>query len=179
MTKLFTKTTGGIYCSNRVTLTGDVQIGTQSSLWFDVVIRGDVAPITIGKRVNVQDGVIIHCDTDVPNIIEDDVSIGHRALVHGKFVGRGTLIGMGAIIMGDTVIGEECLIGAGSVLSPGTIVPPRSVVLGVPGKIVRSVSEKESTYLSWLTTRYIELAEQYLRGEIRNHLPPMASDAII
>jgi carbonic anhydrase/acetyltransferase-like protein (isoleucine patch superfamily) len=157
------------YRSNRVTLTGDVQIGEQSSLWFDVVIRGDVAPIQIGRRVNVQDGVIIHCDTDVPNIIEDDVSIGHRALVHGKHVGRGSLIGMGAILLGETVVGEECLIGAGAVLSPGTIVPPRSVVVGVPGKVVRSVGEKEISYMKWLTTRYIDLAEQYVRGEVKEH----------
>ncbi len=169
MTPLFTKTAANYFRSNRVTLTGDVQIGEGASLWFDVVIRGDVAPITIGKRVNVQDGVIIHCDTNVPNVIEDDVSIGHRALVHGKFVGRGTLIGMGAIVLGETVIGEQCLIGAGAVLSPGTIVPPRSVVIGVPGKVVRSVGEKELTYMAWLTTRYVDLAEQYVRGEIQEH----------
>ena len=166
---VITKTAGNVYISNRVTLTGDVTLGEQTSLWFDVVIRGDVAPITLGRRVNVQDGVVIHCDTGVPNIIEDDVSIGHRAIVHGKHVGRGSLIGMGAILLGHTVVGEECLIGAGAVLSPGTIVPPRSVVMGVPGKVVRSVSEKELEYLRWVPTRYIDLAEQYLRGEIREH----------
>jgi len=163
---LLLKTSGGFYRSRDAVLTGDIRIGCDSSVWFGAIIRGDVAPITIGQRVNVQDGVIIHCDTDVPNVIEDDVSIGHRAVVHGKFVGRGSLIGMGAIVLGETVIGQQCLIAAGAVVSPGTIVPNRSVVMGVPGKIVRPVREKELEYMNWLPTRYIELAERYIRGEI-------------
>ncbi len=169
MNELFTKidghfraegTTGG------VTVTGDVRIGADASLWFGVIIRGDVAPIVIGDRVNVQDGTIIHCDTDVPNVIDAEVSIGHRAIVHGKHIGRGTLIGMGAIVMGQTDIGEECIIGAGAVLTPGTIVPSRSVVMGVPGKVVRSVTVKDLEYMRWLTRRYIELARKYVSGEI-------------
>src|SRR5215218_2367045 len=96
---LFTKTAGGYFVAHNATLTGDVAIGEGASFWFNAVVRGDVAPVTIGKRVNVQDGVVIHCDTDVPNVIEDDVSIGHGAIVHGMFVGRGSLIGMGARLL--------------------------------------------------------------------------------
>src|SRR5688572_11193186 len=103
--QLLARTPSGYFVANNATLTGELSIGALSSFWFNVVVRGDVAPITIGQRVNVQDGSIIHCDTDIPNVIEDDVSIGHRAIVHGKFVGRGTLIGMGAIVLSESTIG--------------------------------------------------------------------------
>src|SRR4051795_13534191 len=116
---LFTRTPAGYYLAHNATVTGDVTIGEDSSLWFNAVVRGDVAPVTIGRRVNVQDGAIIHCDTDVPNVIEDDVSIGHGAVCHGEFVGRGSLIGMRATLLGRTRIGRECLIAAGTVVPPG------------------------------------------------------------
>jgi carbonic anhydrase/acetyltransferase-like protein (isoleucine patch superfamily) len=160
------KSPGGFYVAHNATITGDVTICPQSSFWFNVVVRGDVAPVTIGASVNVQDAVVIHCDTDVPNVIEDDVSIGHGAIVHGKFVGRGSLIGMGAILLGETHVGKECLIGAGAVLPPGMVVPERTVVMGVPGKIVRQVTEKDLEYMRWLPQHYVELAERHLRGEV-------------
>ena len=161
---LFTRTPAGYFVAHNATIVADVTIGEKSSFWFHTVVRGDVAPVTIGRRVNVQDGAIVHCDTDMPNVIEDDVSIGHRAIVHGQFVGRGTLIGMGAIVLSRTRIGSECLIGAGAVLPPDMQVPDRSVVMGVPGKIVRAVSEEEIRYMRWVGERYIELAEKYVRG---------------
>jgi carbonic anhydrase/acetyltransferase-like protein (isoleucine patch superfamily) len=152
----------GFFISPNCTIVGDVTIGQNTSVWFNAVIRGDVAPVKIGKRVNIQDLALIHCDTDVPNIIEDDVSIGHNAVVHGAFVGAGTLIGMHATLLGRTKIGKECLIAAGAVLPPGMEVPDRSVVMGVPGRIVRSVSEEDLKYLRWLPGRYVELAERYV-----------------
>jgi carbonic anhydrase/acetyltransferase-like protein (isoleucine patch superfamily) len=136
-----------------------------SSFWFNAVVRGDVAPITIGRRVNVQDGAVIHCDSGVPNIIEDDVTIGHRAIVHGAHVGQGSLVGMGAILLSQTRIGRECLIGAGAVVPPGLVVPDRTVVIGVPGKIARPLRDKELNYLRWLTGHYVALAERYASGE--------------
>jgi carbonic anhydrase/acetyltransferase-like protein (isoleucine patch superfamily) len=114
----------------------------------------------------VQDCAVIHCDTDVPNEIEDDVTIGHSAIVHGMFVGRGSLIGMGAKLLGRTKIGRECLVAAGAVVPPGLEVPDRMVVMGVPGKIVRPVKEEELKYMRWLTPHYVEVAEKYIRGEI-------------
>ena len=96
---LFREFPDGSYRSHNCTVVGDVKIGRQSSVWFNTVIRGDVAPITIGQRVNAQDQAVIHCDTGVPNIIEDDVVIGHSAVVHGQFVGRGSLIGMAATLL--------------------------------------------------------------------------------
>src|SRR3954470_8233942 len=116
--ELFRRTSTGIFIAHNATLTGDLTIGANASFWFNAVIRGDVAPITIGQRVNVQDQAVIHCDTGVPNIIEDDVVIGHSAVVHGKFVGRGSLIGMAATLLSRTVVGKECLIAAGAVVVP-------------------------------------------------------------
>ena len=155
----------GSFHSYNCTVVGDVRVGEKSSFWFNTVVRGDVAQITIGRRVNVQDCAVVHCDTDVPNVIEDDVVIGHSAIVHGKSVGRGSLIGMGATLLSRTVVGKECLIAAGAVVSPDTIVPDRSLVMGVPAKIVRPVKEEELKYMRWLTEHYIELAEKYVRGE--------------
>ena len=162
---LFTRTAGGYFVAHNATIVGDVTIGEAASFWFNAVVRGDVAPVTIGRRVNVQDGVVVHCDTDVPNVIEDDVTIGHGAIVHGAFVGRGTLIGMGSTLLGRTRIGRECLVAAGAVVPPGLEVPDRMLVMGVPGKVVRPVQERDLEYMRWLSGHYVELAEQYVRGE--------------
>ncbi|CAN5393991.1 gamma carbonic anhydrase family protein [soil metagenome] len=170
MPNLFIRSPQGYFVAHNATLTGDLSIAAESSFWFNVVVRGDVAPISIGRRVNVQDSSIIHCDTGIPHIIEDDVSIGHGAIVHGKFVGRGTLIGMGAIVLSESVIGEECLIAAGAVVSPNVTIPARSVVMGVPGRVVRPVNQKDLDYFKITNARYIELAKSYLSGNdtIRN-----------
>jgi carbonic anhydrase/acetyltransferase-like protein (isoleucine patch superfamily) len=164
--KLFTRAPGGYAVAHNATITGDITIGELTSFWFCSVARGDVAPISIGKRVNVQDSAVIHADTDVPNTIEDDVTIGHSAIVHGAFVGAASLIGMGAILLSRTKVGRNCIIAAGAVLAPDTEIPDRMLVMGVPGKIVRPVSEKEIEYQKWLTQHYIDQAERYLRGEV-------------
>src|SRR5215510_8393005 len=111
------------FVAYNATVTGDVRLGAESSLWFGAIVRGDVAPVTMGERVNVQDGAVVHCDTGFANVIEDDVTIGHRAVIHGERVGRGTLVGMGAVLLGHTDVGEECLIAGGAVVPPGLKVP--------------------------------------------------------
>ena len=163
---LFIRTPGNCFVAHNATIVGDVTAGERASFWFSSIVRGDVAPVRIGKRVNVQDCAVIHCDTDVPNEIEDDVTIGHSAIVHGMFVGRGTLVGMGAKLLGRTKIGRECLIAAGAVVPPGLEVPDRMVVMGVPGKIVRPVNDEELKYMRWLAPHYVEVAEKYINGEI-------------
>lgn len=162
---LFHKTSGGFYVAHNATVVGDVSVGEQTSFWFNAVVRGDVAPVRIGRRVNVQDGAIIHCDSGVANEIGDDVTIGHAAVVHGMSVGNGTLIGMSATVLGRSRIGGECLIAAGAVVPPGLEVPDRMLVMGVPGRIVRPVSEEELKYMRWLRGHYIQLAESYLKGD--------------
>ncbi len=161
----FTRTSSGYYRPKNCTIVGDCLIGEATSVWFGAVIRGDVAPVRIGRRVSVQDNVVIHCDTGIPNTIEDDVVIGHAAVVHGKHVGFGSLIGMSATLLSRTVVGRECLIGAGAVLPPGLVVPDRSLVVGVPGKIVRQVTDEELKYMRWLTSTYLDLARRYESGE--------------
>src|SRR3954470_13469456 len=106
---LFTLTAGRYYKARSATITGDVTIAELASFWFNAVVRGDVAPVTIGRRANVQDCAVVHCNTDFPNIIEDAVVISHGAIVHGTFVGRGSLIGMGSTLLSRTRIGRECL----------------------------------------------------------------------
>jgi carbonic anhydrase/acetyltransferase-like protein (isoleucine patch superfamily) len=165
--KLFSKTTRNIYLSYNATLTGELEIGEFSSFWFGAVVRGDVAPIKIGQRVNVQDNAVVHCDSGVPNTIEDDVTVGHGAIVHGEHVGRGSLVGMKAVLLSGTKVGVECLIAAGAVVPPGLIVPDRMVVMGVPGKIVRPVKEEELKYMRFLTSHYVDLAEKHVREQIR------------
>src|ERR1700760_1547326 len=155
------------YVAGNSTIMGEVCIGDCASFWFNAVVRGDVAPITIGARVNVQDGAVIHCDSGKPNVIEDDVTIGHRAVVHGLRVGRGSLVGIGAILLGRTKVGSECLIAAGAVVPPGLEVPDRMVVMGVPGKIVRPVKDEELKYRRWLTPHYVELAQKHVDGKVR------------
>ena len=140
---------------------GDVVIGEDCSFWFQTVVRGDVAPIRIGRRVNIQEHCVLHCDTDKPLEIEDEVTIGHGAVVHGVRIGRGSLIGMKAVILGGCEVGEECIIGAGAVLSPGTKVPDRQVVMGVPGKVVRAVREEELRWIRENMAHYVELAREH------------------
>jgi carbonic anhydrase/acetyltransferase-like protein (isoleucine patch superfamily) len=161
-----TRTRGGFTLAHNATLTGDLTIGADTSFWFNAVVRGDVAPIRIGQRVNVQDCAVIHCDSGVPNEIADDVTIGHGAIVHGMYVGQGSLIGMGAKVLGRTRIGRECLVAAGAVVPPGLEVPDRMLVIGVPAKIARPVKEEELKYMRWLSAHYVELAAKYVAGEI-------------
>jgi carbonic anhydrase/acetyltransferase-like protein (isoleucine patch superfamily) len=157
----FRKTAAGVYVAHSAVATGDVTFGAGTSLWFGAVVRGDVAPVRIGARVNIQDNAVIHCDSGVENQIADDVTIGHSAVVHGAVVGRGSLIGMSATVLGQTRIGVECLVAAGAVVSPGTVVPDGHLIMGVPGKVVRPVTDKERAYMKWLTAHYVELAEKY------------------
>jgi carbonic anhydrase/acetyltransferase-like protein (isoleucine patch superfamily) len=161
----FSQTPGGAFLAYNATVAGDVRLGSNSSVWFAAVVRGDVARVTIGERVNIQDGAVVHCDTGYANTIEDDATIGHRAVVHGERVGRGTLVGMGAVLLGHTDVGEECLIAAGAVVTPGMKIPDRSLVLGVPAQIVRPVNDKELEYLRWLSRRYVDLVGKYQAGE--------------
>lgn len=161
---LITRHVDGSYRAGNATIIGDVAIGEGASFWFGAVVRGDVAPVSIGRRTNVQDNAVVHCDSGVPNIIEDDVVIGHGAIVHGMFVGQGSLIGMGATVLGKSKIGRGCLVAAGCVVPPGLEVPDGMCVMGVPGKIVRPVKPGEVEYRQWLTEHYVALAEKYVRG---------------
>lgn len=141
---------------------GDVTLGENCGIWFNAVIRGDVAPISLGKNVNVQEGAVLHCDYGVPLTIEADVTIGHGAVVHCRSVGSGTLIGMKAVVLSGAVIGRNCIVAAGSVVSPGTLVPDGQVVMGVPGKVVRAVRPAELADMQANNRHYVELASHHV-----------------
>lgn len=152
----------GVYLADTARVLGEVALGPQVSVWYGAVIRGDVAPVSIGAGSNIQDNAVVHCDTDQPNVIGAKVVVGHGAIVHGRAVGDGSLIGMGATVLGGTVIGSRCLIAAGAVVPPNMIVPDEHVVMGVPGKVVRPLNNKERAYLDWLAPHYVELAELHV-----------------
>lgn len=149
------------YIADTARVVGDVQLGEDCSVWYSSVIRGDVAKVTLGDGVNVQDGSVLHCDFGHPLNIERNVTIGHGAIVHCVAVGEGTLIGMGARLLGGVKVGKRCLIAAGAVVSPNVEIPDDSVVMGVPGRIVRETNEKEKEYLAWLAPHYVKLAKMH------------------
>ena len=151
----------GAYLMDTARVFGDVKLGRDTNLWCGAAVRGDVAAVTIGERCNLQDGVVVHCDDDVPIVIGDDVSMGHGAIVHCVSVGSGTLVGIGARILAGCEIGAGCLIAAGAVVPPRTIVPDGMVVLGLPGRIARPVSAIEAEYLKMIPPRYVGLARRH------------------
>lgn len=157
---------GDIFLAPTAVLSGDVTVGRGVSLWYGAVVRGDVAPIRLGENVNVQDCAVVHCDYGVPNEIEAGVVIGHAAVVHGRRVGADTLVGIGAKLLSESVIGPECVIAAGAVVPPGMVVPPRSVVMGLPGKVVRPVTDDELAKTRMIAERYREMARRYAAGDV-------------
>ncbi len=122
---------------------GDVQIEKQANIWPGVVLRGDVSAIKVGELTNIQDNSVLHGDYDAPVILGKRVTVGHGAIVHGCTVGDGCLIGMGAIILTGAVIGEGCIIGAGALVGEGKVIPPNSVVVGIPGKVIKEVTPEK------------------------------------
>ncbi len=156
----------GVYLADDVMVTGDVALAPGVNVWFGSVIRGDIARITLGENVNLQDLCIVHTEFGVPLEIESGVVTGHGAILHNRRIGADTLIGMGAKLLSGSEIGAESLIAAGAVVTEGKIIPPRSVVMGIPGKVVRSVSDAEVAYTRMLNARYQRIARQYAAGEI-------------
>jgi carbonic anhydrase/acetyltransferase-like protein (isoleucine patch superfamily) len=135
---------------------GSVKIATGVSIWYGAVIRGDVERIEIGECTNIQDGAILHGDPGFPTILEDHVTVGHRAVVHSAYIERGSLIGIGAVVLDGVRVGSGSIIGAGAVVTKD--VPPLSLVVGVPGKVLRQIPEAEAAELIEHAERYKKLA---------------------
>lgn len=136
---------------------GAVTMGPDSSVWYGASVRGDGDPITIGARSNLQDGVVVHTDVGRPTVIGADVSVGHKAILHGCTVGNGCLIGMGAVVMNGAVIGAGSLVAAGALVTEGTEVPPHSVVMGSPAKVVRELDDAMVAKLARNSEVYVGL----------------------
>jgi carbonic anhydrase/acetyltransferase-like protein (isoleucine patch superfamily) len=140
---------------------GDVHLGAHASVWFGAVVRGDTEMIRIGARTNLQDGTIVHADPGCPCLVGDDVTVGHRVLLHGCRVGSGSLIGMSSTLMNGAVIGERCLIGAGTLITEGKQIPPGSLVMGSPGKVIRALTAAEQERMGEGVVHYVDAARAY------------------
>ena len=152
------------YVAPGVVVAGDVVLSAGVNLWYGCVLRGDLARITLGPRVNVQDGCILHTDRDQPMDVEEGVVVGHRAVLHGRLIGRDSLIGIGALLLTGCEIGPECVVAAGALVTEKRRIPPRSVVMGVPGRVVREVTDEELRRTQDICTHYLELAQRYVHG---------------
>ena len=148
---------------------GDVRIGEESSIWFNAVVRGDVYYIRLGNRTNIQDNSVIHVqDGSHATIIEDEVTVGHNVTLHGCYVERGSLIGIGSIILDDVRIGSHSIVAAGALVSPGTVVPPRSLVMGFPAKVKRTLTDEEVAGLDVFWKNYVRYTRMYKEEMMRN-----------
>ncbi len=148
-----------------VCLIGDVTLDRGVNVFPGVVIRADLAPVSVGARTNIQDGAVIHVAHDLPCRVGAGVTVGHKALLHGCVVEDGCLIGMGSIVLDGAVVGRESIIGAGAVVSPGTVIPPRSLVVGIPGKVKRQVSDLELEMLKGSSELYVGLAMELAKSQ--------------
>ena len=141
---------------------GDVHLGEEASIWFNAVVRGDIHYIRIGDRSNIQDNSVIHVrHHSHPTILEDQVTVGHSVTLHGCYIERGALIGIGSVVLDDVRIGAYSIVAAGSVVSPGTVIPPRSLVMGIPAKIKRTLTDDEVTGLDVFWQNYVEYTKMY------------------
>ena len=152
----------GAFIASGATVTGEVTLGAQAGIWFGCVLRGDDARLTIGPRTNIQDGTIVHADPGVPNSIGADTTVGHRCILHGKSVGDRCMIGMGAVLLGGSVVEDEALVAAGAVVRENFTVPRRTLVAGVPAKIIRELTEEEVLDIASRAAPYVEKAALYL-----------------
>lgn len=151
-----------VFIEDSAQVIGDVELGENSSVWFNAVVRGDVHYIRIGSRTNVQDNCTLHVTKDTyPLIIGDDVTIGHNVVLHGCTVKDRCLIGMGAIVLDNAVIGEDSMVGAGALVTEGMQVPPGSLVLGIPAKVVRELKPEEKARILKSAQNYIEYSSNY------------------
>jgi len=155
---------GDYFVAPNAAVIGSVLMKRNASVWFNVTVRGDNDLITLGENVNVQDGSVIHTDGGVQVTLERNVSVGHLVMLHGCTIGENSLVGIGAIVLNRAVVGKNCLIGAGALVPEGKTIPDGSLVLGVPGKVVRSLTPDEIATNTWIAEHYVERAQMYRKG---------------
>lgn len=151
-----------VFIADNARLIGDVKVGKDSSIWYNVTIRGDVMPIRIGQESNIQDGSVLHGTYGKYGCtVHDRVTIGHLVTLHGCEIGKGSLIGMGSIVMDGVKIGEHCLVGAGSLVTEGSVFPPRSLIMGRPAKVKRELTQEEVELLEKSADNYLHYKTWY------------------
>lgn len=153
-----------VYIAPTAFVCGEVSFGDQCTVMPQAVIRGDVAPIEIGSRVNIQDGAILHCNVGDRLTVGDDVGIGHGAVVHCSRVGSHTLIGIRSVLLDKCTVGRDCIIAAGTLLPPGTAIPDETVVMGHPGRVIRATTDRDRAYISHVVESYLALGREHDAG---------------
>jgi len=149
------------FVADNATVIGDVTIGKNVSIWYNAVLRGDVASITIGDNTSIQDGSVIHCDVGIPTIVGENVTVGHNVMLHACKIGNNSLIGIGSIVLDGAVVGEKSIIGAGAIVTPRTKIPPYSMALGIPAKVVKKITKEEEGKLAEHAEEYVKLMMKY------------------
>lgn len=142
---------------------GDVTIGEEASVWYNATVRGDIAPITIGERSNVQDNTVVHVNMDAPVVIGKDVTIGHSALIHGTTIGDASMIGMGSIVMSYSTLGNHVVVAAGALVTERTVVEDGTVMIGVPAKPRSALDDAAQQHLDGIAGRYLTVASKHRR----------------
>ncbi len=163
--KICPKIGKNVFIAPGAVVVGDVTLGDEASVWYQSVLRGDDASIMIGSRTNIQDHVVLHVDKGISLVIGDGSSIGHGAILHGCRIGNHTLVGMGAIVLNGARVGDDCIIGAGALITQNTVIPDRSLVLGSPGKVVRSLTEEEIQGNRENAKTYLQDSEAHRMGK--------------
>lgn len=152
------------WVADNASVVGNVVMAEQSSVWFGATVRGDNETITIGARSNIQDGAVCHSDPGSPLTLGEDITVGHLAMIHGCTIGNGSLIGIGATILNGAIIGENCLIGAHALITEGKVIPDNSVVMGSPGKVVKTLSPEQAARLKMGSQVYVANAKRFRDG---------------
>jgi carbonic anhydrase/acetyltransferase-like protein (isoleucine patch superfamily) len=155
------------FVAPEATLIGKVLLKDRASVWFGAVIRGDNEQITLGEATNVQEGAVLHTDTGYPMALGDRVTVGHQAMLHGCTVGEGSLIGIQAVVLNGAVIGRHCLVGAGAIVTEGKTFPDRSLILGAPAKVVRTLTDADVARLEESAASYAERQAVYSTQLVR------------
>ena len=158
-----------VFLAETSVLIGDVTVGDRSSIWYGVVIRGDVFHIRIGDECSIQDNTVIHVTSGRhETVVGNRVTVGHSAILHGCTIGDECIVGMGATVMDRAVIGDQCIVGAGALVTPGTVIEPGHLVIGSPARAKRPLSEAERGFLKMSAAHYVELAAEYLADDAKN-----------
>ena len=149
------------FIAENATIIGEVIIKKYASIWYNAVLRGDIASIIIGENASIQDGSIVHCDRGISTVVGNNVTVGHNTVLHACKIGDNSLIGMGAVVLNEAEIGEGVIIGAGAIVTPRTKIPSYTMAMGVPAKVVRNLSEEEVEGLRNHARGYVELMKKY------------------
>ncbi|MGA3325095.1 MAG: gamma carbonic anhydrase family protein [Terriglobia bacterium] len=156
------------YIAPSADIIGSVEVGENSSVWFQCVLRGDIEPVRVGANSNIQDGTIMHTVMGAPVSVGDWVTVGHRVILHGCTVENHCLIGMGAVLLNHVLVGEGSIVAGGAVVTENTVIPPRSLYMGVPAKLRRELGEKEQEFIRMHATNYLQYKADYLARQAQS-----------